>query len=143
MDPAAIKALGPLAGGLFALVDELFTSEAERADARLQVLKLLSAEKVAQMAVNTQEAGSKSTFVAGWRPFIGWVCGMALAWQFVLLPIIVAVLSTVAAYNQVDIDTSSLFEFDLSTMMPVLLGMLGLGTMRSFEKSKGVASDTM
>ncbi len=84
-------------------------------------------EAKAQLEVNKVEAAHKSLFVAGWRPFIGWVCGVAMASNFLLMPYLVAF-----------IDVQPL---DLTVMMPVLMGMLGLGTMRSVEKVKRVARE--
>lgn len=139
MAAQALLAAGPIASGLFRLIDELFTSDEEREAAKLRVLELESAGKLAQIGVNTQEAKHSSLFVAGWRPFIGWVCGLAFTWTFLLYPIIqVAVLAL-----GVPIDLSLLPVVDLSEMMPVLLGMLGLGAMRSWEKKSNVARDTM
>ena len=86
---------------------------------------------IAQIEVNKIEAGHKSLFVSGWRPFIGWVCGIAMAFNFVALPLGGPVMD---AYTKVDF-----MPLDLTTMMPVLLGMLGLGGMRSYEKRNGVA----
>ena len=80
-----------------------------------------------QIEVNQQEAAHKSLFVAGWRPFIGWTCGIAMANNFVLMPYLAAVFS---------LDVPVL---DMGEMMPVLMGMLGLGAYRSYEKVKGVA----
>lgn len=80
-----------------------------------------------QIEVNQQEAAHKSLFVAGWRPFIGWTCGIAMANNFVLMPYLAAVFS---------LDVPVL---DMAEMMPVLMGMLGLGAYRSYEKVKGVA----
>jgi xanthine/uracil permease len=70
--------------------------------------------------------------VAGWRPFIGWVCGVALAWHFVLSPVIIFL----AAWFNVVLPT--LPTFDMGSLMTVLMGMLGLGGLRTFEKSKGL-----
>jgi Holin of 3TMs, for gene-transfer release len=84
----------------------------------------------AQIEVNKQEAASPSLFVAGWRPWIGWTCGMAFAWAFVLQPLLTFALA--AAGHKMDLPT-----LDLSQMMPVLLGMLGLGAMRTYEKIQG------
>lgn len=85
----------------------------------------------AQIDVNKQEATSTSVFVAGWRPFIGWVCGSAFAWVFVLQPLGVFLLAV--AGHKMDLPT-----LDLGQMMPILLGMLGLGTLRTYEKVQGV-----
>jgi hypothetical protein len=70
--------------------------------------------------------------IAGWRPFIGWSCGVALAWTYVITPVLHFILA----------QTGNLVELpamDMSQMMPVLLGMLGLGGLRSFEKYKGIS----
>jgi len=81
----------------------------------------------AQIEVNKQEAAHKSLFVAGWRPFTGWACSLALTLNFLVFPIIDLVPGITVTL------------IDMSTMMPVLLGMLGLGGMRSYEKRNGVA----
>lgn len=87
---------------------------------------------MAQVQVNQAEAQHRSIFVAGWRPFIGWVCGIALAYHFVLSPIILFGV----AFTGVVIP--ALPEFDMGSLMTVLMGMLGLGGLRTFEKSKGL-----
>ena len=88
----------------------------------------------AQIEVNKEEAKSSSMFVSGWRPAVGWVCVTGMAFNFVVVPL---GNFTCSLYG-VDIFIPSL---DLGEMMPVLMGMLGLGAMRSFEKAKGVARD--
>jgi hypothetical protein len=85
----------------------------------------------AQLAVNEAEARSESMFVAGWRPFVGWVCGAALAWNFVVLPLAAFALRAAGA------ELPALPELAVDTLMPVLLGMLGLGGMRTYEKLQG------
>jgi phenylpyruvate tautomerase PptA (4-oxalocrotonate tautomerase family) len=87
---------------------------------------------MAQVQVNQAEAQHRSIFVAGWRPFIGWVCGIALAYHFVLSPIILFGV----AFTGVVIP--ALPDFDMGSLMTVLMGMLGLGGLRTFEKSKGL-----
>ena len=91
---------------------------------------LEQAVQTAQAAINEAEAKSTSVFVAGWRPFVGWVCGVSLAINFVIFPL---------AQWGVNIAKLgvTLPVLDLSTMMPVLVGMLGLGVMRTVEKSQG------
>ena len=86
---------------------------------------------LAQIEVNKAEAAHRTVFVAGWRPFIGWTCGLALAYHFILQPIIVFTMSV----NGLDYD---LPEFDMGSLMTIVLGLLGLGGMRSFEKLKGL-----
>ena len=88
---------------------------------------------LAQIEVNKAEAASNSTFKGGWRPFVGWVCGTAFAYHFVIQPLAIFVL---AYYG---LEVPDLPEFDMGQLMTVLMGMLGLGGLRSFEKSRGVA----
>jgi hypothetical protein len=73
-------------------------------------------------------------FVAGWRPFVGWTCGVALAYHFVISPILGFVL--VLAGVQISMPT-----FEFSQLSTILMGMLGLGGLRSYEKMKGVQRD--
>jgi len=85
---------------------------------------------LAQLEVNKVEAAHRNVFVAGWRPFTGWVCASALAYHFILEPIIVFGL----ALNNIQL---TLPQFDMGSLLTVLMGMLGLGGLRTFEKTKG------
>jgi hypothetical protein len=87
---------------------------------------------LAQLGINKTEAAHRSMFVAGWRPFIGWTCGVALAYSYVLQPIMVFALAQSGYLMELP-------RMDLTELMPVLMGILGLGSMRSWEKVKGVA----
>lgn len=87
-----------------------------------------------QLEVNKVEDVSASLFVAGWRPAVGWVCVLGMASNFVLIPMGNFVLALVDS-------TVTIPLIDTSTMMPVLLGMLGLGAMRSVEKIKQVSRE--
>lgn len=86
-----------------------------------------------QMDINKQEAASPSVFVSGWRPFIGWVCGTACAWNWLGLSIAKFIAETFFGKH------IALNPADISEMLPVLMGMLGLGGLRTVEKIKGVA----
>lgn len=86
-----------------------------------------------QLEINKVEALNPSVFVSGWRPFIGWVCGTACAWNWIGLPIVKVIAVTLA-------HPLNLAPADLTEMMPVLMGLLGLGALRTFEKVKGVAA---
>lgn len=88
-----------------------------------------------QIEVNKTEAAHRSIFVAGWRPWIGWTCGAAFAWAYVLQPMLLFLARLAGS----DIVTPDL---DIGEMMPVLLGMLGLAGLRTREKEKGVATVT-
>ncbi len=85
-----------------------------------------------QLEINKAEASHKSIFVAGWRPFIGWTCGIALAWHFVLQPLIMF-LSVLFGLTLPELPA-----FDMGSLMTVLMGMLGLGGLRTYEKQKGL-----
>lgn len=90
-----------------------------------------------QLEINKQEASHKSIFVAGWRPFVGWVCGFALAYNFILMPLFNWLLFAFG------VDISDAPELDITDLIAILGGMLGFGYMRMEEKKKGVASDSM
>ena len=85
-----------------------------------------------QLDINKAEAASPSLLVAGWRPFIGWVCGAACAWNWVGMP----VAKFACAFVNHPLALSAA---DLTDMLPLLLGMLGLGGLRTYEKVKGAA----
>lgn len=127
---------GPIAQGLFGLIDNLFTSDEERMAAKYKVLELEKSGELAQIAVNSKEAEHSSVFVAGWRPFIGWVCGGAFAWHFILLPVMTAVLHMLSIPFDAPV-------FEMQALMTVLGGMLGLGGLRTYERIQGVARDNM
>ena len=88
---------------------------------------------LAQIEVNKAEAASGSTFRGGRRPFIGWVCGVSFAYHFVLQPLLVFLVALMGW------SVPQLPEFDMASLMTVLGGLLGLGSLRTFEKFKGVA----
>ena len=125
--------IGPVTG----LLDKFIEDKDQRARLAHEIATMAerhTQERVlAQIEVNKTEAASRNPFVAGWRPFIGWTCGVALAWHFVLAPFLLFI----GAWAGIEIPT--LPAFDMDALMTVLLGMLGLGSMRSFEKIKGVS----
>mgnify|MGYP001597783898 CR=1 FL=1 len=97
---------------------------------------LLNADKelaVSQIKVNEEEAKHLNIFVAGWRPAAGWVCVCSLAYHYIMQPF----LTFLCAFFQHNI---TLPTFDMYTLYTILMGMLGLGTLRTAEKTKGVAS---
>ncbi len=125
-----------MTGGLFSLGEQIikrvWPDKAEQQKALLELKKLEQQGELAQLAVNLQEAKHESLFVAGWRPFIGWVCGLAFAYTFIAQPIMAFFAIILGA------DLAGLPELELGTMMPVLMGMLGLGWLRTQEKREGV-----
>ena len=87
---------------------------------------------LAQVKVNAAEAASGSLFKGGWRPCIGWICGIAFGYHFVLQPVIVFVVVLIG------MDIPELPSFDMGTLLTVLGGMLGIGGLRTYEKQKGL-----
>ena len=94
--------------------------------------KLAHEQQLAQMAINKEEASSGSLFKGGWRPCIGWICGIAFGYHFVLQPVIVFVVFLIG------MDIPELPSFDMGTLLTVLGGMLGIGGLRTYEKQKGL-----
>lgn len=90
-----------------------------------ELSKQLHEASLKQIEVNIQEAKHKSIWVAGWRPFIGWVCGSALAYQFILRDFI----SVIFSLNELP-------QLNISQLVTILTAMLGFGTMRTYEKTK-------
>ena len=84
-----------------------------------------------QLQVNATEAASKSTFVAGWRPFIGWICGAGLSYEFIFRPLLTFVAASFGSHIVAP-------DLDMSSLNQLLFGMLGLASMRTVEKIKGV-----
>lgn len=87
-----------------------------------------------QLEVNKMEAASSSMFVAGWRPAVGWICALGFLSNFILIPMA----NFALALASVDIQIPMI---DTSQMMPVLMGMLGLGTLRTVEKVRKVSRE--
>jgi len=128
-----IEAVGKVAGDLITTDKERMEMEIEQRKLDLEEKKLDMAGDMAQIAVNTEEAKSSSFFVSGWRPFIGWGCGIAFIYSALIEPICRFIATTVFMYD------GAFPTIDTNLTMQVMLGMLGLGAMRSFEKSNGTA----
>ena len=127
--------LQALIGPVSSLLDKFIPDAGEKAKLAHEIATMAEKQAhelaLAQIDVNKAEAASTSLFKAGWRPFIGWTCGSAFAYHFVLQPLLVFVL--VSSGNTVP----ELPKFEMDALMTVLFGMLGLGGLRTFEKFKG------
>ena len=120
------------AEGVANIIDRFVETDEEKQAAELIKAKLMMKPSLAQIELNKVEAGHRSIFVAGWRPFIGWVCGLALLWHFILFDLLTWV--TVNFFPHV----SELPELTgTETLVTVLLSLLGLGAMRTAEKFAG------
>ena len=128
--------LTALIGPVTSLLDKFIEDKDQKAKLahELSTMAEKHAQELAkgQLEINKAEAGHKSIFVAGWRPFIGWTCGVALAWHFVIAPFIMFF----SAYF--GLDMPALPDFEMGSLLTVLMGMLGLGGLRTFEKYKGI-----
>ena len=136
MSVTALGAIIEIGGKVF---DKMFPDPVEAERAKFELFKLQQTGEFkaleadiemakGQVEINKEEAKSELIFKSGWRPFIGWTCGSAFAFNFLILPIA----TMVAAFY--GIPFVGVTPIDLTTMLPVLLGMLGLGGMRTFEK---------
>lgn len=148
--PFLLSLLGPLLGQVVNMVGtkvgvDMSSDEnkQKKMELELELQKLIAQQEIAvqaanlaQVQTNMEEAKNANIFVAGWRPFIGWICGSALGYHFILQPLIAFIV--VNAGGHVDLPM-----FDMQALMTVLMGMLGLGAMRSYEKVYGVARDDM
>ena len=119
------------------VIDGVWPDPVQQAAAKLELFKLQQSGELQQIAqqldVNKAEAANPNVFVSGWRPFVGWVCGSGFAIQFVVGPL--------AEWGSAVYGHPVKFpQMDMGTMMPLLLGMLGLGGMRTAEKINGVAA---
>jgi len=124
--------IGPVTG----LLDKVIEDKDQKAKLAHEIATLAERQaheaSMAQILTNREEAKHKSIWVSGWRPFVGWTCGVALAYHFVLVEII---RFGVALYGAA---IPELPSFDMDSLMTVLLGMLGLGGLRTYEKQKGL-----
>lgn len=120
------------------VIDRLWPDPTQRDLAKLELFKLQQSGDLAQIAgqleINKAEAANSNVFVSGWRPAIGWVCGAALAYTYLLYPL----LMWAGALWFPSIKPPPLGNDGM--LYELLLGMLGLGGLRTFEKVKGVAS---
>jgi hypothetical protein len=139
MDPITI-----LLGIGSKVIDKIWPDPVQRDAAKLELLKLQQSGELAQLTadtnlmieqikVNQAEAANPSVFVSGWRPAIGWVCGAACGWNWIGLPVVKLALEI---YGH----PINLAPADLTEMLPVLMGMLGLGGLRTIEKLQGRAA---
>lgn len=133
---ALIPALAPIVERLVGLIPDPNERERQRAALEQQIASAIQQQAAQQAEINKIEAGHSSLFVAGWRPFIGWVCGIGLAWTFVLQPIAVWVI----AASGIDA-TMPLIPTD--GLIELVLAMLGLGGLRTFERVKGVERNVL
>lgn len=121
------------AEGVAGIVDRFVETDDEKRAAEIVKAKLLMRPGEVQAELNKIEAGHRSVFVAGWRPFIGWVCGVALAYSFILRDLMAWIIINTGSTASVPP------ELAMEHLLTILLGMLGLGGLRTVEKMNGKA----
>jgi hypothetical protein len=113
------------------VIDRLWPDPTQAANAKLELIKLQQSGELqviaGQLDINKVEAANPSVFVSGWRPAVGWVCVLACAWNWIGLPI--AKLGMELWGHPIDLAPANITE-----MLPILTGMLGLGGLRTIEK---------
>jgi hypothetical protein len=130
MNPLAIVEIGAR------LLDKIIPDKDARDKAQAELLRAAQDQEFqlafAQIKVNEAEAQNGNLFVSGWRPAVGWVCVVGLSYNFVIYPLLLWVVASTGA----EFKPPSLLS---DTLMELVLGMLGLGALRTVEKWKGVA----
>jgi|TARA_B110000093_G_scaffold47976_1_gene51260 hypothetical protein len=127
-----LNPLGGIVDGLAKGLDDLFTSDEEREAAKLKLATLMQQPHMLQAVANIEGAKHRSIFVAGWRPAIGWVAALGFGYQFLILPFA----GLINAYAQLPAELPNLAGEQLMTLV---LSLLGLGGMHTFEKYKGAS----
>jgi hypothetical protein len=127
LDATGLSAISDLAG---TVINKIWPdkSEAEKQQLAAAVMVVQG-----QLDINKVEASNPSVFVSGWRPALGWICGAACAWNWIGLPIFKVALAFTA--YKIEVSPANMTE-----MMPILMGMLGLGGLRTLEKINNVAA---
>ena len=128
--------VGNLIGPVTGLLDKVIEDKDQKAQLAHEIATMSDNHAqqalMGQLEINKAEAASGSLFKGGWRPFIGWVCGFAFAYHFVLQPLIVF------GVTAAGVDMPELPSFDMGSLLTVMMGMLGLGGLRSVEKLKKI-----
>jgi hypothetical protein len=127
-----IESVGKVAG-------DLVTTEKEKMELELRAKELDQAIDIAQIEVNKVEAQHSSVFVAGWRPAIGWVGVAAMAYQFLLYPLLLWGWTYLQGMGWIPTELNAPPVLEADQLWVILSGILGIAGMRSFEKTKGVA----
>lgn len=117
------------------VIDRIWPDPVQAANAKFELFKLQQSGELQQIAgqlkINEVEASNTSVFVSGWRPFVGWVCGFGLVYSFIGQPLL--------SWGSLAYGFAIPPTLDLGTLLTVLGGMLGLGSLRTYEKVNGVA----
>jgi hypothetical protein len=114
------------------VIDKIIPDKSEAAKMKHEIAMSLVNADLGQMAINKEEAAHPSVFVSGWRPAVGWVCVLALAFNYIIAPLW-------AWAAVIWMPDAIIPQLDISELLTLLFGLLGMGTLRSYDKSQGTA----
>lgn len=146
---ASIPILGDIVKGATEIIDKAVTDKdlKNQLNHEIRKIQIESENKLLEMGhdeiqgqidINRESAKSNSIFVSGARPFILWTCGVAFAFNFIIMPLFPWLISIASIWYPEASKIPQPDPLSMSEMMPVLMGLLGLGGYRTFEKAKGV-----
>jgi len=129
---------GDLVKSVGSIIDSVHTSEDEKNNAKIKLKEIEAQLNKAQSEINLADAKSVSGGISGflqrsWRPLIGFSCALAIAWEYVIKNFLIFFLAVF------QVETQPLPALDMGTLMPLVMALLGMAGIRSFEKIKGVA----
>lgn len=127
-----IPIIGDIIGVVGKVIEKVIPDKTKAAEMKHEIAMSLVNSDLAQMSINKEEASHPSVFVSGWRPAVGWVCVAALFFNYILSPIINW--GCAIWYPEI-----LLPNLDISELMTLLFGLLGMGSLRSYDKSQGTA----
>lgn len=132
MVPALLALIPAITGIIDKFIPDRDAADKARAEITDKIVTQIGEQAKQQSDTNSVEAGHRTIFVAGWRPWIGWVCGMAMFLYFLVFPLVDCGMHiyTTGSYVRP--------ELDMETVSGILMGMLGLGGLRTIEKIKGI-----
>lgn len=130
-----LPAVTPIVDKLVGLIPNSNDRAKAKEEFELELQRAVTRASEMQVEVNKVEAAHKSVFVAGWRPFIGWICGLGIAWAFLIQP---TVIWYVAAFHP---EITNIPKIDTDGLFALVLAMLGMGGLRTFEKTKKVSRE--
>lgn len=130
-----IPVVGPILDNVFGIIDKIIPDKDAAQTAKDELTKQVMSQEfqlqLGQIEINKAEAQHQSIFVAGWRPFIGWVCGVALAYHFLGYHLIAWALALAGK------STAAMPVLKTDYLFELVLAMLGMGGLRTYEKVKG------
>lgn len=125
--------IGPILGPLIDRIPDPNEKRRLQAEAEANLLSAITGVVMAQIEVNKEEAKHPHVFVAGWRPFVGWVCGAGVGWEFVVKPMVVWIAFLFGA------DLQNAPNLDTGELMGLITALLGVASLRTYEKNQGVS----